>query len=177
MASNENQTININLHYARNDLVAMMTSRDKEIFEKYKDTYPFPIEKFIEEIGVESINKRLGTDNIYYTIPIDNIDKPLDAKCHDFGLCMHIVNYIISTHYNKKMFLPCIDNMVLTAGFLAPPSKISEVYEKLKKPKKIAKYFGVPDTVFLEYAIRMNQIADKILNSISYPDRNDKITC
>jgi len=170
MTTDKDQTIiiNIDLHHARDDLISIMSSRDKEVFERYKDTYPFPIEKFIEEIGVESINKRLGTENIYYTIPIDNIDKPLDTKCHNFGLCMHIVNYIISTHYNDKIFLPYIENMVLTAGFLAPPDKIFEASKKFKTPQKISKHFGVPLQAFDMYAERLNQIIEDIENGFLF---------
>lgn len=132
----------------RADIVARMALREKEIFEKYKDIYPFPTRKFVEEIGIKIIeeDEKNGQQlailtkekNGKYQISITKT-----ATHKDFGVCIKLMEYIFSKFAYKAQ------DIELSLLFLVTKEEFSKtmikysIKSKLGK-KKIAKHFGIP---------------------------------
>ena len=139
----------------RSDIVAKMSLREKEVFEKYKDTYPFPMRKFLEEIDIkvqikkeDSSRTSRENDGILHMY----ISKELTKNEANVRLCIMLMN-IYFDH-------PAVDimwGMETACTFLMPKEKFFDIAQKefAKQSsfplKYLAKYFAVPRGVIISY--------------------------
>jgi hypothetical protein len=142
----------------RDDIVAKMALREKEIFEKYKDTYPFPIRQFVEELEIMVIKSNLKGDgtlnrleNGQYQICIPSHHLS-DDETDNIFICVVLMHIIL----NKT--IPDMEwGTKLAVEFLMPRKVFFEIGNDLFKKSKltterIAKYFGIP-IGFVNYPI------------------------
>ncbi len=139
----------------RSDVVAKMSLREKEIFEKYKDTYPFPIRKFLEEIDIK-VQTTKG-DSSYVAKGDDGIlniytSEKLTKNEASVGLCSMLMHFYFDhpgSDVKWGIETACI--------FLMPPEKFHKIaYEQSIKQtsrpiKYLAKYFAVPNGIIIFY--------------------------
>lgn len=168
----------------RQDIIDKMTLSEKEFFEKYKDTYPFPIRKFIEEIGIKieydddpvCFNKTNWTNNIFYISNHDNVRKmKISKNIKDVLLTLQLLTYF----FYRDNPMPLVgkegsnelseEDKILVCVFLMPHEVFREQVFKLKgNLKKVAKYFGVPP-MFIEFYCEYQ--INEVMN-VLYPYNN-----
>lgn len=170
----------------RQDIIDKMTPREKEIFEKYQGTYPFPIRKFIEEIGIKIkydddpvllAKLMVQESDGKFTMILSNRDnKPKNSEMIEDMLLFTQLLYHIFTRddsgykeYTYEMKKPTEDVKISLCAFLMP----IEVFKRqASKPntgiKKLSKYFGVPLGIiglYIEYLKAKTIGLDPYINS------------
>jgi len=150
----------------RQYIIDRMTLREKEIFKKYENTYPFPIRKFIEEIGIRIVEKNNQkfpmihheNDGVnYITICKDKIPKECRSKEHTaFILALVLIYYFFNRdkkfHYHE--IIPdndYMDKKILAYELLMPKDILFKKLEQLGNAQKVAKYLGVPPVLIEIY--------------------------
>lgn len=172
----------------RSDIIDKMTPQEKEVFEKYKDTYPFPIRKFIEEIGIKieydddpvCFNKTNWTDNIFYISNHDNVRKMKISKNIKYlVLASQLLTYFF--YRDNPMSLVgkegannlSEENKILVCTFLMPLRFFMEQTVRFDGHiKKLSKYFGVPPFIIGFY---IDYLKPKTVGLDPYINSNDNI--
>jgi hypothetical protein len=140
----------------RADIVARMSLREKEIFEKYKDTYPFPIREFAEELDIkiieeiaDSLGGKIGRENGVFCITIYTPRKPIINKKMDLLHINTVITMIVMNLFFEEE-TPANDIATLRAcAFLMPRETFVKIGQELAEKsnfscKKIGEYFGIP---------------------------------
>lgn len=150
----------------RQDIIDKMTQQEREVFEKYKDTYPFPIRKFIKEIGIKieydddpkNWAKVVEKEGVIYMIFSNHLGKQ-NKIIEDITLLMQLIHYLFirsNPVYNAmNCTLNKLDEMskISICVFLMPVDVFKrQVLKFNSNTKKIAKYFGVPASLIEFYA-------------------------
>lgn len=143
----------------RQDIIDRMALREKEIFKKYENTYPFPIRKFIEEIGIEIIEEEEIDNRQHCTLSKEKTDRGARYKIiltktgyeKDFAICTRLMHYLFDSWDDKDIRM-----VEFAFQFLLPRHEFSKIKTKVmqSKPyqKKIAKRFGVPQRLLEFFA-------------------------
>lgn len=173
----------------RQDIIDKMNPSEKEIFEKYQDTYPFPIRKFIEEIGIKikydddpvNLAKMAQESDGKFTMILSNHDnKPKNSEMiEDMSLLTQLLYHIFTRddsrykEYTYEMKKPTEDVKISLCEFLMP----LEVFKRqASKPntgiKKLSKYFGVPLGIIRFY---IEYLKAKTIGLDPYINSNDNI--
>ncbi len=156
----------------REDIVAKMSLREKEIFEKYKDTYPFPIREFIEEIGIKVIIEsgkmfaglsKNEEDGVHHIVVTGSPDK----ETENVMLCLILMHFYFERYTNNidmewgtriaSLFLMPTETFLKIGAELSAKSKFSY--------KKMGKYFGVPPgliSLHADYLMGITNLAKEL---------------
>ncbi len=143
----------------RQDIVAKMNPHEKEIFEKYKNTYPFPTRKFIEEIGIkiEYDDDQNPKNQIKMIEKIDaTFCMVISSQCkktkkeQDLILLCQLIYHLFTKNdlrYNESTYsmgeMP-EETIITLCAFLMPSDIFKKQILKFQADlKKIAKYFGI----------------------------------
>ncbi len=158
----------------RADIVAKMSLREKEIFEKYKDTYPFPIREFAEELDIKIIEKigdspggKVGRENGVYCITIYVPRKAIIDKKTDLLHINTTITMILMDLFFEVETRDVEEAILRTCAFLMPRETFAKIGQELAAKsnfscKKIGEYFGVPPDVVEFYMNYLNK-NDKII--------------
>ena len=156
----------------RDDIVAKMALREREIFEKYKDTYPFPIKEYIEELEIEIISHKddeqagitKKNDRFYIIISGKYLEKEtsLENKAALQTLLSHeLMHYFFDqdqfTENGNLYFEDQVNHCgritnIRSWSFLMPPNVFRKKRNELVSLKKVAEYFMMPLSVVKDYS-------------------------
>lgn len=133
----------------RADIVAKMALREKEIFEKYKDTYPFPAKEFSEEIGIKIIKNgsdfclKKDKDQYVINIPCESLEYQSDRN----SICMGLISYFFDD-------IHLIDTTVAICALLMSTEFIKASFESglsVEKIEEVANIADVPIGILMYY--------------------------
>ena len=169
----------------RQDIIDKMTPSEKKVFEKYKDTYPFPIRKFIEEIGIKIVCNE-DEQNLAEMYEKDGAFYMHISKHHEVGVQAKDMSYLVLfmhhlftrnnaflNEYTCEIKKLNEEMKILLSVFLMPLDVFKRQVRKFNcNAKKLSKYFGVPTGAIEFYA---EYLKAKTIGLDPYSNSDDNI--
>jgi Zn-dependent peptidase ImmA (M78 family) len=152
------------------DITEKMTLDQKEIYSKLRDSFPFPLVEFANELGVEvyavdlpsHISGKIENKNGKYIIQLNQNNSPKRLRftlAHELGHFFNDKDYLDSGHeitdQSKQLYLaqgialdPDIQKRDVIANqfaaeILMPEAAFIKTWKESKTPEEVASFFNV----------------------------------